>query len=276
MAQQKKGGSIGIFDSGFGGLHVLRSITESLPQYNYIYLGDTARMPYGTRSQDEVYTFTKQAVDFLFKNDCELVILACYTASSTALRKIQQQYLPQKYLDKNVLGVLIPTIEDAVISTKNKKIGVLATEGTVSSGAFTRELIKIDPAVIVFEKACPLLVPLVEAGEHNGQTTKDILRKYLSPLLEQGVDTLILGCTHYGILKNQIRDITGPSVSIIESSSSLPLKLHQYLENHPEIEKKLGKKGASIFYSTGVTSRFQALGSQFFGKNIKVQKAFLN
>ncbi|MBI2047507.1 MAG: glutamate racemase [Parcubacteria group bacterium] len=275
MAPQKKKGCIGIFDSGFGGLHVLRSIIKTLPQYNYIYLGDTARMPYGVRPQNEIHEFAKQAIDFLFKNGCELVVFACYTASSGALRKIQQRYLSIQYPNKNVLGVLVPTIEEAVVVTKNKRIAVLATESTVSSGAFTRELIKLDPIVRVFEKACPLLVPIVERGEHNLKTTELILKTYLKPLISKKIDTLILGCTHYGILKRHIKKITGNSVRVINSADVVPEKLALYLNNHPEIDNALGKQKSTRFYSTDLTPHFQNLGSQFFGKRIHVQKALL-
>src|SRR3989344_7327726 len=153
---------IGVFDSGFGGISILRSIVKELPNYNYLYLGDTARTPYGTRSKEIVYEFTKQAVDFMFANNCELIIFACNTASSEALRKIQQNYLPKQYPNKKVLGVLIPAVEEAVIKTKNKRIGVIATEGTVKSNSFVDEITKLDPKIKVFQNSCPLLVPIVE------------------------------------------------------------------------------------------------------------------
>ena len=163
---------IGVFDSGFGGLDVLRGIVKELPSYNYIYLGDTARLPYGNRPKETVYEFTKQAVDFLFRQNCELIILACNTASSDALRKIQREYLPKKYPGKKVLGVLIPLSEEAVKYTKSLKIGVMATIGTVQSKSFVRELGKLDTKIEVFQEACPLLVPLVETGKQNSKKTE--------------------------------------------------------------------------------------------------------
>ncbi len=267
---------IGVFDSGFGGLNILRGIVKDLPDFNYIYLGDTARAPYGTRSQEVVYEFTRQAVDFLFSKNCELVIIACNTASSDALRKIQQEYLPKHYPGKKVLGVLIPAVEEAVQRTKNKRVGVMATEGTVQSGAFVRELTKLDPKIKVFQKACPLLVPLVEAGEHNSEVANFILQNYLRPLLQKNSDTLILGCTHYGILEKKIRVIVGPKVQIISGLKIVAEKLKNYLKRHADIETKLGKNRVIRFYSTDLTDKFQVLGSKFFGKTITVQKAILH
>ncbi len=266
---------IGVFDSGFGGLNILRGIVRKLPDYNYIYLGDTARAPYGTRSKEIVHEFTKQAIDFLFKNNCELIILACNTASSDSLRKIQQEYLPKNYPNKRVLGVLIPAAEEAVVSTENKKIGVIATEGTVQSGAFVRELIKLSSKLRVFQKACPLLVPIVEAGEQNSKVTEMILRNYLRPLLRKDIDTLILGCTHYGILENKIRKLLGRNIHIVSEAKIVPKKLEKYLKRHEEIERKIGRNGIVRFYSTDLTSKFQILGSKFFGEDIQAQKAVL-
>lgn len=263
---------IGVFDSGFGGINILKGIVKKLPDYNYLYLGDTARTPYGTRSPEIIYEFTKQAVDFLFMHDCELVILACNTASSEALRKIQQEYLPKHYPNKKVLGVLIPAAEEAVSRTKSCKIGVIATEGTIKSNAFVRELTKLNPKVKVFQRSCPLLVPLVEEGEHDSKVTKIILEKYLKPFKKRKIDTLVLGCTHYGILENQIRKIVGLKTSIISESKVVPIKLKKYLKKHPEIETNLGKNSLIIFYSTDLTDKFTVLGSKFFGQKIKPEK----
>ena len=267
---------IGVFDSGFGGINILRGIVKKLPTYNYLYLGDTARTPYGTRSKEVVYEFTKQTVDFMFVNNCELIIFACNTASGDALRKIQQEYLPKHYPDKKVLGVLIPAAEEAANKSRNKKIGVIATEGTVRSGAFVREITKINPELKVFQNPCPLLVPIVEANEQNSKATKIILESYLKPLKKNGVDTLILGCTHYGILENQIKKIVGSNITIISEAKVLPKKLKSYLERHPEVEQKIGKNGMINFYSTDLTEKFVSLGSKFFGRKIKAKKISLN
>ncbi|MFH1188249.1 MAG: glutamate racemase [bacterium] len=272
---QKKGKYIGVFDSGFGGINILRGIVKSLPQYNYIYLGDTARTPYGTRSKEVVYEFTKQAVDFLFQKNCELIILACNTASSDALRKIQQEYLPEQYPNRRVLGVLIPATEEAITKTKNKRVGVIATEGTVRSGAFERELKKLDPEIKVFQKACPLLVPLVESGEEASQAARLIVQTYLEPLNKKHMDTLILGCTHYGILEKTIKNVVGGDVDVVSEARVVPKKLKDYLKRHPEIEKKIGKNGTVEFYSSDLTDTFTTLGSKFFGKKISAKKITL-
>lgn len=273
---KKELGPIGIFDSGFGGLSILKAITKELPNYDYIYLGDNARTPYGNRSPEIIYEFTRQAVDFLFKNNCQLVILACNTASSDALRKIQQEYLPQYYPSKKVLGVLIPGAEAAVAKTKNKKIGVMATEGTVTSGSFVREIKKLDSSTIVFQQSCPLLVPLIEAGEKNNPATKIILEQYIKPLKQKKIDTVILGCTHYGLVAEQIKKIFGDKVKVISEGKEVSKKLKIYLAKHPEIETTLTKKSKLNFYSTDTTSKFQTLGSKFFGQKIEVEKVTLN
>lgn len=270
MKNQNK--SIGIFDSGFGGLTILRGIVQKMPDYNYIYLGDTARAPYGNRSQKLVYEFTRQAVEFLFKNNCELIILACNTASSEALRKIQQEYLTKNYPDKRVLGVLIPAVEEAVKKTKNRKIGVIATEGTVNSKSFIREINKINPDIKVFQNACPLLVPLVEAGEQDSKIADLALENYLRLPMKNKIDTLILGCTHYGILEKKIRKIIGSKIQIISEEKIIGRKLKDYLKRHKEIEEKIGKQKKIIFYSTDLTDKFQKLGSKFFSRKIKTRK----
>jgi glutamate racemase len=272
----KKGGAIGIFDSGFGGLNIMKGIVKQLPNYNCIYLGDTARVPYGDRSKKVVYEFTKQAVDFLFSRGSELIIFACNTVSSDALRKIQQEYLPKHYPEKKVLGVIIPTVEHAALTTKNKRIGVIATKGTVKSGAFVKEFLKIDNKVKVFQNACPRLVPIVEAGEQDSKIVDSVLQKYLQPLLAKKIDTLILGCTHYGILENKIKKIVGEKVRVTSEPKNIAEKLKKYLQKHPEIDKKLAKNKKYVFYSTDITDGFEKLGSKFFGKQIHAKKVTIN
>jgi glutamate racemase len=267
--------SIGIFDSGFGGLSIMKGIVRELPEYDFIYLGDTARVPYGTRSKEIVYDFTRQAVDFMVKKNCELIILACNTASSDALRLIQQEHVPKNYTGKKVLGVLIPAAEVACRISKNNKIGVMATASAVSSKSFLRELSKINNKIKVYQIACPLLVPIVEAGEQSNKITEAVLKKYLKPLMNKKIDTLILGCTHYGILEPKIKKIVGKNVRIISESKIIGQKLKNYLQRHPEIENKLGKNKSRIFYSTDLTNNFEVLGSKFFGKKIEAKKAKL-
>ncbi len=266
--------SIGIFDSGFGGLEILREIVKELPQYDYIYLGDSARAPYGNRSKEEIYDFTKKAVDFLFKRGCHLIILACNTASSEALRKIQREYLPKHYPEKRVLGVVIPAAESAAQVTKNNRVGVIATKGTVNSGAFKRELKKLNFQIQVFQQSCPLLVPIVEKGEQDSKATKEVLEDYLKPLMSKNIDTLILGCTHYGLLENQIREIIGNKINIISEGRVIAEKLNNYLKRHFEIESILSKNLGIEFLTTDSNNKFEELGSKFFGKLIKSQKVF--
>ena len=276
MRNNSRKNFIGVFDSGFGGLDILRGIVKKLPDYNYIYLGDTARAPYGTRSQETVYKFTEQAVDFLFKKRCQLVILACNTASSEALRKIQREYLPKKYPGKKVLGVVIPASEEASVKTFNNKIGVIATSGTVKSGAFKSELEKLNPKTRVFQQAAPLLVPLVEAGEHNSKAAVLILKNYLAPLFKNNIDTLILGCTHYGVLEEKIKRIVGRNIKVISEGEIVAIKLKDYLKRHPEIENKIGKNSKIDFYTTDLTDNFSVLGSRFFGGKINPKKIQLD
>ncbi len=263
--------SIGVFDSGFGGLQILRQIVKTLPHYNYIYLGDTARTPYGSRSQEVVFNFTIQAVDFLFKNNCWLVILACNTASSEALRKIQQKYLPKYYPERKVLGIIIPTVEEAVKIAK-KRIGVIATEGSVVSGAFIREFKKLNSDLKIFQQPSPLLVPLIESNEERSPAANLILKNYLHPLIKEDIDTLILGCTHYGVLENKIKEITRNKIAIINEGKIIGQKLKDYLRRHPEIEQNLGKKSKIKFFTTDLTDKFKILGSNFFGKKIFPEK----
>ena len=267
--------TIGVFDSGFGGLEILREIINKLPEYDYIYFGDTARSPYGSRSQELVYNFTLEAVKFLFNQNCQLIILACNTASSTALRRIQREYLPNNYPNRKILGVIIPVAEAAVEKTLNNQIGVIGTESTVDSAAFKREIKKLNPKIEVFQKACPLLVPIIEAGEKNSKITEFALRKYLNPLIRKNIDTLVLGCTHYGLLKEEIKKVIGDNINIVSEGKIVAEKLEDYLNRHPEIEKNLSKNSAIKFLTTDLTEKFKILGSQFFGKKIFPEKVNL-
>jgi len=266
---------IGLFDSGFGGLHVLRGITRRLPEYDYIYLGDSARAPYGPRSSDDIYAYTKQGVEFLFNHGAELVVLACNTASSEALRKIQQGY-QKEGSTKKVLGVLIPFAEAAAARTRTKRVGVMATEGTVRSDSFPREITKVDDTIQVFQEACPLLVPLVEAGEQDSARADELIRTYVGPLLEKNIDTLVLGCTHYGILEEKIRDVAGKNIHIISDRDVMPESLASYLQRHPELEQRIGKNGTTRFYCTGDKRRFEELAGIFFERVVEAEHVTLN
>ncbi|MFA5967481.1 MAG: glutamate racemase [Patescibacteria group bacterium] len=256
---------IGIFDSGLGGLLLTRSLVEALPQYDYVYLGDTARVPYGNRSQAAVYEFTKQAVEYLFNQDCQLIILACNTASAEALRRIQQEYLSKHYPERRVLGVIIPTAE-ATVAEHPQKIGVLATTSTVNSGTYLRELHKLDSHLQIVQQTAPLLVPLIE---NDGlQWIEPILESYLKPLREAHINTLILGCTHYPFIKDLIRQKLPTEVKVLSQDEIIPDKLRDYLERHPEIDQLLAKGGERKYLVTDLTENIQTLAKDLFGSEI--------
>lgn len=251
---------IGVFDSGFGGLTILKEFIKSRPEYDYVYLGDNARAPYGDKSQKLIYEYTAEAVDFLFKQGCELVIIACNTSSAEALRKIQQEWLPANAPGKKVLGVTIPIAEEAAKFSLNGKIGVIGTKATVISGSFGRELNKINPALRVYSQPCPLLVPLIEENWISKPETKMILRKYLRPLKEKRVGALILGCTHYGYLLKEIRRMMGKNCRVFNPSKAVAASLAEYLKRHSEIDEKLSKSGKRIFYSSSGADDFKRFG----------------
>jgi len=261
---------IGFFDSGLGGLSVFKETIKRLPKYDYIYLGDTARSPYGNKSQAEIYKFACQAVDFLFNKGCRLIILACNTASSKALRKIQRQYLPKSWPNRRVLGVIIPAVEDSLSKLKNHngRVGVIATKTTVDSKVFEKEFRKKDRQIKIFTKACPLLVSLVEEGRYKLPENKVILEKYLKFLMDKKIDMLILGCTHFGYFKKQIRQIIEANILLISADISVPVRLEDYLKRHSELGIRPSKKPRRFFYTTDQTQRFRLLGSRLLDKKI--------
>jgi glutamate racemase len=259
---------IGIFDSGYGGLEIMRAVVEELPQYDYIYLGDNKKAPYGERSEAEIFEFTLNAIRYLIKLNCQLIIVACNTASSSALRKIQQEYLPKYCSKSKVLGVLIPAAEEAVCVTKNKKVGVLATKATIRSKAFERELLKLEQCIEVFQQAAPKLVPLIEHGRQNSIEFDIALKAYIKPLLQKGIDTLILGCTHYGLVEEKVRVILGNSLNIVVEGRVVAKKLKDYLKRHKNIENGLVKTGKRMFFTTGDRNMFERLGGVFFRNKI--------
>lgn len=271
----RKKGSIGVFDSGFGGIAILKEIEKALPGYRYLYLGDTARTPYGTRSMDVVHRFTLEAIEFLFKEGCELIVVACNTASAEALRKIQREYLPKRYPDRRVLGVVVPVVEEAAERTRSGRIGILATEGTVRSEKYPRELQKLDSKMRVFQQAAPLLVPLVEEGEHRTPAARLILKKYLKPLLAKRIDTLVLACTHYGHLEPLVKQEAGSAVTVISGGKVVARKLKDYLRRHPEIDARLSRRQGVTFYTTDLTEKFSRVGAKLYGRVVQPRKATL-
>ncbi|HEU0085673.1 MAG TPA: glutamate racemase [Candidatus Paceibacterota bacterium] len=240
---------IGIFDSGLGGLIIAKAIRKEMPEYDYVYLGDTKRVPYGNRSHQSVYEFTRQSVDYLFKKEnCALVVLACNTASARALRILQKKYLPQNFPDRKILGVLIPAAEEA---GKFGKVGVLATHGTVISESFPREIKKINKRAKVFQNPAPLLVPLAEEGEMA--LAEEFVKKYLKPLIARKPEAIVLGCTHYPLFKKMIKRNLPVSIKIISQDEIIPKKLKEYLKKHVEVQKKLSRKGSMKILVTDIT-----------------------
>lgn len=260
-------GPIGIFDSGYGGLTVFKEIQKKLPQYDYIYLGDNARVPYGIRSFETVYEYTKECVFKLFDLGCNLVILACNTASAKALRTIQQNDLPA---GKKVLGVIRPTTESINEYTTHNKVGILATSGTILSESYKIEINKFHPEINVFQHACPLWVPLVENNEINSKAAHDIVEKDIKKLFSQSseIDTIVLACTHYPLLLPVIKEYTPNNVTILSQGELVANKLKDYLERHSEVEEKCTKNGISAFYTTDDVNNFEANASIFYEKKI--------
>lgn len=264
---------IGVFDSGYGGLTVLRSIVEALPQYDYCYLGDNARAPYGTRSFETVYHYTLECVEWLFKQGCPLVILACNTASAKALRSIQQKDLQRLGPEKRVLGVIRPTSEVIGNYTQTQAVGILATNGTVSSGSYPLEISKFFPGVNVHQHACPMWVPLVENGEYDGAGADFFIKKDLGILQEQApeIDVLLLACTHYPLLEPKIKAHLPAGIRVISQGSIVAESLKDYLHRHPEMEQQLSRGGVKTFYTSDSAEEFDRKASMFFGEAVHSQ-----
>lgn len=261
---------IGVFDSGLGGLAIAQAIIRRLPEYDYLYLGDTKRVPYGGRSQETIHEFTSQALTYLFDHDCRLVVLACNTASAEALRKSQQEYLPKNYPERRVLGVIIPTAEACFDSENALKIGVLATSSTVESKAYERELLRQNPLASVLQVSAPLLVPIIENG--GGKYVDPILDDYLAPLHQ--VERIILGCTHYCLLKREIR--AKVNVPVISQDEVIPEKLSNYLRRHPEMDEHLTRTGHREYHVTDVTAGYTSFASELAGAPITLQRVTLS
>ena len=266
-------GPIGVFDSGYGGLTILDKIREVLPEYDYIYLGDTARSPYGTRSFEVVYEFTRQAVNKLFDMGCHLVILACNTASAKALRSIQMNDLPGIDPARRVLGVIRPTVECVGEISKNQHIGVLATAGTIKSESYPLEIHKLFPEIQVSGTACPMWVSLVENNESQDEGADYFIRKYIDQLLSKDpqIDTVILGCTHFPILLPKIRQYIPEHVSVIAQGEYVAESLKDYLKRHPEMDAKCTKNGNCQFYTTEAEEKFSESASTFLKQQINVK-----
>ncbi len=269
----QKQAPIGVFDSGYGGLTVLKEIIEKLPQYDYIYLGDNARAPYGNRSFDTVYHYTLECVKWFFAQGCPLVILACNTASAKALRTIQQNDLPQIAPANRVLGVIRPTAEIIGTFSETKSVGILATNGTVASNSYPMETGKFFPDLKVYQEACPLWVPLVESNEHTGHGADYFVKKNLQNIFEKGedIDVILLACTHYPLLKEKIEEYLPIGVKLISQGEIVATSLADYLTRHPELETRCSKTGQLSFFTTDSTEDFDSHATLFFGEAVQSQ-----
>lgn len=264
-------GPIGVFDSGYGGLTVLHDLVHALPEYDFVYLGDNARAPYGTRSFETVYEYTLQCVEwFLKKQGCPLVILACNTASAKALRSIQQKDLPRLGAENRVLGVIRPSAEVIGRYSQKGAVGILGTNGTVQSGSYALEIEKFFPHLKVYQQACPLLVPLVEHGERDSEGTRWFVQKYLRELSMQSpaIDTILLACTHYPLLMKQFEALLPQEIRVVSQGPIVAESLKDYLYRHPEMEARISKNGRQVFYTTDDPETFSRQGSAFFGSTL--------
>ena len=257
---------IGVFDSGFGGLTILRNLQKALPQYDYLYLGDNARAPYGSRTFETIFRYTLQAVRELFSRGCPLVILACNTASAKALRSIQQDVLPYEFPDKRVLGIVRPTAEEIGKFSKSGHIGIFGTAGTVSSGSYLIEIKHFYPELHVTQHACPMWVPLVEYGERESEGARFFVKKDVDALLAQDpdIDTVLLACTHYPLLEGAIRAALPENVKLVFQGDIVSEKTVDYLKRHPEMDARLTKNGKTRFLTTD-TAKFFEKGASLFG-----------
>lgn len=260
--------SIGVFDSGLGGLTVLKYFLAKLPDYNYIYLGDNARLPYGEKSPATIYEYTREAMEFLFAQGCNLVIIACNTASAQALRRLQQEYLTQNYPDRRILGVIRPLVESVAKNKNLKSVGVIGTKATINSNAYKIELEKLSPELEVEQQKTPLLVPLIEEGWAEKPETKMILKKYLRPLKTKQINALILGCTHYPFLYQEIKKIMGRRIIVPQPGEIIAASLNDYLKRHPELGLKPVAEPKYEYYTTDNPESFKTLGEKFLGQKI--------
>lgn len=270
-------GPIGVFDSGFGGLTVLSEIRQLMPEYDYIYMGDNARAPYGSRSYQRVYQFTLEAVKWFFQQGCHLVILACNTASAKALRTIQQLNLPTLDPTKRVLGVIRPTAESVATLSKSRHIGILGTEGTIASESYLLEIGKLYPNIHVVGEACPMWVPLVENREYDKPGADYFVKQHLDKLIEKDplIDTIILGCTHYPILMDKITQLLPKHINVISQGKYVAESLKNYLYRHPEMERKCAKNGNILYFTTDSPEKFRSQASIFLNEQINVVQADL-
>ncbi len=261
---------LGVFDSGLGGLLIAKSIREHIPDIDILYFGDTLHLPYGNRSSDAIYEYSKCAIEFLFEQDCNLVITACNTVSASALQRLQQEYLPNsQYSSRRILGVIVPTLE-CTLDSGYKNLGLIGTNYTINSNIYEEELQKIDSRIKIFKVSTPLLVPLIE---NDGlQWLDSVLGHYLLPLLNNNIECLILGCTHYPFIKENIAKILGDDIDIIAQDEIIPLKLQKYLDRHPELENKTSHNGVSEFLVSDLNDGYVRAARGIYGRDIEIKK----
>lgn len=271
ISNVNRSGPIGIFDSGVGGLTVFSEIVKKLPEYDYIYLGDNARTPYGSRSFETIYKYTLEAVEYLFDQGCPLIILACNTASAKALKTIQINNLPFIRSDGRVLGIILPTVEKIGQITKTKCIGILSTSGTVNSNSYPLELAKIDRSITIFQEACPMWVPLVESGETDNAGADFFVEKSIKNILSRSgdIDTLLLGCTHYPLLIDTILKYTPENITVLSQGEIVADSLQNYLLRHPEIDDYCTKNGSKTFLTTDNPDLFNQKARLFYDEIIE-------
>lgn len=256
---------LGIFDSGLGGLTIVKEVIKALPAYQLLYFGDTARTPYGTKGRKTIIKYALEDADFLIKQGARIIVVACNSASAVALDDLRTKYqLP-------IFEVITPAVQQAVKATKNKRIGIIGTRATANSQIYAQLIRQIDPAIKVFSQACPLLVPLVEEGWLNKSETKTIIKKYLAELKRQSIDTLILGCTHYPLLKGLIQPRIGQRVELVDPAEQVAAELKQYLTAHPELADSLAKNQASRFFVSDLTPHFQDVAQKWLGRVVKLE-----
>ena len=267
-------GPIGVFDSGYGGLTVLKEITATLPQYDYIYLGDNARAPYGTRSFESIYHYTLACISQLFEMGCPLVIIACNTASARALRTIQQKDLPRLFPDKRVLGIIRPTAEIISEYTKTNTVGILGTNGTIASESYVLEIKRFHPHIDVIQQACPMWVPLIENNAYLNEGAKFFIKQDIQSLLKQSdkIDTILLACTHYPLLMPIIRELTPIHINILPQGPIVAKSLVDYLNRHPEMENRCVKNKKIEFYTTDDIENFNQHATAFYGQAIQAKQ----
>ncbi|MEN8119585.1 MAG: glutamate racemase [Bacteroidota bacterium] len=273
----KKISPIGVFDSGYGGLTVLKEFIDLMPEYDYYYLGDNARSPYGNRSFEAVYNYTLEAIKKLFDMGCHLIILACNTASAKALRTIQQNDLPRIDPEKRVLGVIRPSVETVGKYTQTNNIGVLGTKGTVISNSYPLEIKKIFPEIEVSQEACPMWVPLVENNEFNNSGADYFIKKNIDSLVNKNnkIDSIILGCTHYPLLISKIKKYLPENIQLLSQGKIVAESLKDYLNRHPEIKNKCSKSGIYKFFTTDSPAVFNIQGKIFCDKITEVEHIVL-